>query len=149
MFIHRLKIFLFTVLAVIFSLLIGCGIKVVNLSRLSSLQGDRTFFLDSASSQGLMKKQLSLVDLSRVKGESISFFIDVNDGGRYALSEEIIKSFNAKILFIEETAGVTSYYCYTPLWQDGLLIKGQSVNLHVAVSVDRCTVGTPIIFGGF
>ena len=153
MFLYRLKNFTCAVIAIIFSLFIAISVKATNVSRLSSIEGNRTFFLDSASSQGLMKTEVTLSELGRVKGECVSFSLMGYKGGRYASNEEvaesIIKEFDAKILIIEEIAGVTSYYCYTPYWPEGILIEGQRINLHVAVSNGQCTVGTPIIFGGF
>ena len=153
MFLYRLKNFIYVAVAVVFSLLVFMAMKTANVSRLSSIQGERVFFLDSASSQGLMKEELSLVELGRVKGECVSFSLNTYEGGRYALSEDIAqaiaKEFDAKILLKEEIAGGTSYYCYTSRWQDHILIEGQIINLHVAVSNGQCSVGAPIIFGGF
>ena len=86
------------------------------------------------------------------KGKNIVTILP-DEGGRYLLSEDIASAiaeeFDAKIVLVETCAGVTSYYCYTPRWQDTILIEGQPINLHVAVSNERCAVGAPIIFGGF
>ena len=153
MFIYRLKNCICVALALVFSLFIGVSVKTANVSRLSALEGARTFFLDSASSQALMKTELILSDLNKVKGECVSFALDTYEGGRYALSDDIASAiaeeFDAKILLREACAGVTSYYCYTPRWGDTILIENQPINLHVAVSNERCAVGAPIIFGGF
>ena len=153
MFIHRLKNFICVALALIFSLLIAVSIKTANVFRLSALEGERTFFLGSASSQALIKTELILSDLSKVKGECVSFALETYEGGRYLLSDDIASAiaeeFDAKILIKEEVADVTSYYCYTPRWGDEILLAGQPINLHVAVSKTQCAVGTPIIFGGF
>ena len=153
MFIHRLKNCICVGLALVFSLFIAVSVKTANISRLSALEGERTFFLGSASSQALIKTELRLSDLNKVKGECVSFALETCEGGRYLLSEDIASAiaekFEAKILFKETCAGVTSYYCYTPRWQDTILIEGQPINLHVAVSNERCAVGAPIIFGGF
>ena len=153
MFIHRLKNCICVGLALVFSLFIAVSVKTANISRLSVLEGERTFFLGSASSQALIKTELRLSDLNKVKGECVSFALEDYEGGRYLLSEDIASAiaeeFDAKILFKETCAGVTSYYCYTPRWQDTILIEGQPINLHVAVSNERFAVGAPIIFGGF
>ena len=149
MFISRLRNFAFTLLAVLFAVVFSLGIRVNNLSRLSLFPGERTFFLDSASSQGLMKKELGISDLFRVKGECVSFSFAESDGGRDALIEEIVRQLGAEIIFEEEVNEVISYYCYTPIFLESLILQGKRINLHVAISKARCVVGTPIIFGGF
>lgn len=149
MFWFSVKKFVYLAVAVVFSLAFVIGIKAVSVSKLSEIKGERTFFLDSASSQALMKTELALSDLGRVKGECVSFSINVCEGIRYALSEEIATRYGAEIQFIEECVGVTSFYAYTARWQEFILVDGKPVNLHIAVSKEKCVVGTPIIFGGF
>ena len=156
MFFARTKNFLRISLAVICAVLFCFYIRLANLSKLSSIAGERTFFLLSPSSQGVMKSMLELQDVFRVKGESVSFYLNnkySNDGGRYATNEELLKGFlakfHAKIVFSEKVAGVISYYCYTPLWMDEVVLDGHRINLHIAFSSAQCSVGTPIIFGGF
>lgn len=150
---YRLKNFAFVSVACLFCLLMGVGVKITNFSRLSALKGERTYFLDSASSQGLMKTELALFEIGRVKGECVQFDLQSYDGGRYATNEEIVRNilekYRAKTLLIEEVDGIVSYYAYTPIWQDGLLLQGERINLHIALSKSRCVVGTPIIFGGY
>ena len=150
---YRLKNFICVSLSCLFCLLLGVGVKAANVSRLSALKGERTYFLDSASSQGLSKTELSLAELGRVKGECVQFDLQAYEGGRYATNEEIVQSilrkFQAKTRFVEEVNGTVSYYAYTPLWQDGLLLQGERVNLHIAISSSHCVVGTPVIFGGY
>ena len=150
---YRLKNFICVSLSCLFCLLLGVGVKAANVSRLSVLKGERTYFLDSASSQGLSKTELSLAELGRVKGECVQFDLQAYEGGRYATNEEIVQSilrkFQAKTRFVEEVNGTVSYYAYTPLWQDGLLLQGERVNLHIAISSSHCVVGTPVIFGGY
>ena len=153
MFVYRLKNFICVALAVIFSLFFAVGIKAAHVSRLADIEGARTYFLDSASSQGLRKTALSPMELTRVKGECVHTEISAYEGGRYATKEEIARDiaarYQAEILFIEEVGEVISYYAYTEKWQDGLYINGRKINLHVAVGKDRLVVGTPIIFDGF
>lgn len=150
---YRFKNFICVSVACLFCLLFGLGVKAANVSRLSVLKGERTYFLDSASSQGLRKTELSLAELGRVKGECVQFNLKTYEGGRYETSEKIAQSildkFQAKLLFTEEVGGIVSYYAYTPLWQDGLFLQGERVNLHIALSQTRCVVGTPVIFGGY
>lgn len=145
--IRRIKTLLTTTAALALALGIGAGVYVVNACKLRALEGERIFYLDSASSQGLRKEELSLRDFSRIKGESVRF--DLGEEDEAALVERLTEQYNATVLFTEEVSGVVSYYCYTPDWEDCLEINGQKVNLHVAVSAEECAVGTPIIFDGF
>lgn len=150
---YRLKNFICMSLSCLLCLLLGVGVKAMHVSRLSALKGERTYFLDSASSQGLRKTELAFAEFGRVKGECVCFDLEAYEGGRYATNKEIAQSilhtFQAEILFIEEVNETISYYAYTPLWQDGLFLQGERVNLHIAISSSHCAVGTPIIFGGF
>ena len=150
---YRVKNFICVALAVIFSLFFAVGVKAVSVTRLSDIEGKRTYFLDSASSQGLRKDSLSVADLTRVKGECVFTEISTYDGGRYLTNDEIARKistqYGAKILFTEEVDGVISYYAYTTRWQDGLYINGVKINLHIAVGKENLAVGTPIIFDGF
>lgn len=153
MFVYRLKNFICVALAVIFCLFFAVGVKAVSLTRLADIEGERTYFLDSASSQGLRKESLTVSDLTRVKGECVFTEISTYDGGRYLSNEEIAVEiatrYGATILFEETVDGVVSYYAYTSRWQEGLYINGRKVNLHIAIGEGRLAVGTPIIFDGF
>ena len=128
-------------------------IKVARLSRFADIEGERTYFLDSASSQGLQKSSLDWMDIARVKGECVYTEISAYAGGRYLtkdeIAEEIIKKYGAEVLFCEEVSGVLSYYAYTDAWADGVYIYGRKINLHVAVGDEYLAVGTPIVFGGY
>lgn len=115
--------------------------------KLSALDGERTFYFHSASSQGLRKKTLALCDYPFVKGESVCFSLD--EGAEEDVLKSILQTYDASVLLTEEVGDVRSYYCYTARWQDTLTIEGEAVNLHVAFGKGRCTVGTPIIFDGF
>ena len=149
----RFRNFLRTCLAVVIAL--GCCIlvKSANGARLTDITGTRTYFLDSASSQGLQKNSLSLFDLARVKGECVQTEIPAYTDGRTLTKEEIageiIQKYQAEILFSEEVDGVLSYYAYVSAWSDSVWLYGQKVNLHVAVGEACLSVGTPIIFGGY
>ena len=153
MFVYRLKKFIYVALAVIFSLFFAVGIKAVSVSRLADIKGERTYFLDSASSQGLRKTALLPNELTRVKGECVFTEISTYDGGRYLTNEEvadkITTQYGAKILFTEEIGGVVSYYAHTPQWRECVYIDGRKVNLHIALRENCLAVGTPIIFDGF
>ncbi len=128
-------------------IVIGLGVYVTSSCRLRALKGERVFYLDSDSSQGLRKTELSLRDYARITGESVRFAR--GDGEAEEIARDIAARYSAEILFSESVAGVISFYCYTSVWDNGIQINGQTVNLHVAVSETQCAVGTPIIFDGF
>lgn len=150
---YRVRRFLRICLAVVIAL--GCcvAVKSLHFNRLADMEGKRTYFLDSASSQGLQKETLSLLDITRVKGEcvqtEISAYTDNRQLSKAEIAEEITRKYQAKILFCEEVNGTLSYYAYVSAWTDSVWLYGQKVNLHVAVGETCLTVGTPIIFGGY
>ena len=76
-----------------------------------------------------------------VRGESARYEGDV--------SAELMRKFGAKLLFVEEAAGVVNYYLYSEKLPRGVRLNGREVNLHIAVGEGRTAAGTPIIFGGF
>lgn len=157
----RVKVCFYTLLAL--CICVGCFwlLRMGRVSALSSLQGERTFFLDSASSQALVKNQLSVVDVFRVKGESVRFSLSEFDGGRYQdiinidgqvcdeIAGKIGAEYAAELIFSENASGIQSYYFYSAELPYGILLNGRKVNLHVAIDGDMMSVGTPIIFGGF
>ena len=153
LFIYRLKNCIAIFLSVLVALLFCIGVRYANVSKLSALKGERAYYLDSASSQGLQKSTLSVRELFRVRGESVIVDIHEFEGGMYATNEELARAiaeqYGAKLHTIEEACGVISYYGYTPRWQEGVFVQGVFTNLHIAIGKNSCAVGTPIIFGGF
>ena len=147
-FFKALENFIKLSLALAFALVFCFCLKVVHVSRLSFLSGERAYYLDSASSQSLIKTKLTAWELFRVKGESVCFTIK-EEKENYARS--LVVRYGGEILFTEEVCGTVSYYAYIPAWGQGIGLYGKQVNLHIAVSkeTNRCIVGTPIIFGGF
>ena len=143
---RRLKEFIALTLSVLFSLSLGAWIKGANTLRLSDISGARTFYLYTASSQALMKKELSFFDLFHVRGESVEL-TGTNVDERFV--QELVFRYGGEILFLEEASGCISYYCFTPKFSGGVCVNGQRVNLHVAIGNGRGVVGSPIIFGGF
>lgn len=129
--------------------------------RLAAISGERSFYLDSASSQSLCKNTLSPWEIFRVRGESVCCAIADFDGGRYAntaqneetvaaeIAQAIAEKYGAEWIFSEEVCGVTSFYGYSERLAQGVRVNGARINLHVAVRDGRVAVGTPIIFGGF
>lgn len=152
----RLKNFISVTLATLFCFAFGLAVRTANVTRLGDIKGERTYFLNSASSQALQKNSLTLGELGKVRGECVSVIFSENEGGMYALkdggdalAQEIMAQYSASLLFTESVCGVTSYYAHTPHWSDGVMIKGVLVNLHIAVKEDGFVVGTPLIFGGY
>ena len=137
-------------LALIVCFLLGAGVKTVNTFRLSELTGTRTFYLQSKSSQALVKHELTLGDIFRIRGESVELVLESEDAKNpYAFACQIAQSYDAELVARESLGGSVSYYFYSPRWENGAMVAGQAVNLHIAVRGDRCVVGSPIIFGGF
>ncbi len=141
---YRLKRTFTVIIATLLAAFIFALVRVGNVSKLSAYAGERTYYLDSASSQSLQKAHLSGLEFLRVQGESVYI---KGEGEAYA--QKVMKEVNARVLWIEEVDGVRSHYCYTPLFGEGVVIGGQKVNLHIAVSSEGCAIGYPIIFGGY
>ena len=144
---YKLKNCICLWLALLFCLLTFVGVRAFHTSRLAFLEGERVFYLDSASSQGLRKTSLSLWDIPRVKGESVYIPLQEKDGGMYA--SNILSSLKGEVVFTEEVCGKVSYYAYAQGLGEGLWLYGRKVNLHIAVGEEVCVVGTPIIFDGY
>lgn len=143
MFFLRLKTCMKTVVAAAIALFVFLSFSAFSVCKLSAIEGEKTFFLDSASSQGVRATELSPFQLFRVKGESVCIKTDENT------LERILSLYDAKVRFTEKVSGVTSYYCYTEKWSNGIMINGVKINLHIAVGESQTFVGTPIIFGGY
>jgi hypothetical protein len=152
-FVWRLKIFIRTLLALVFSAVVLCCSCVTNICRFSAVDGERIFYLHSASSQGLRAERLTFLDIPHIRGESVRFDIATvfGDGEIDEIAARIAKEYEATILFTEEASGVKCYYGYTPQWSGGMCIAGRNINLHVVLRTDKTVgvVGSPIIFDGF
>ncbi len=61
----------------------------------------------------------------------------------------IIKKTEAKLQFIEEVNGITSYYYYSKNLANKEVVNGLKVNLQVVVGTNYIKIGSPIIYGGF
>ena len=145
--IFRIKNFLLTVFALFICAVLALGFYVKRAVRFEDLEGERAFYLDSASSQGLMQGEISFLDFPRLRGESVRFPLETKTADETL--RNIVEKYAATVLFTEEIDGTVSYYCYTAQWSDCVTVQGKKVNLHVALSTKQCVVGAPIIFGGF
>ena len=94
MFWFRLKNFISTLIALATAVVILVGIWGAHISRLSELNGERIFYLNSASSQGLRAEELRVKDFPNVKGESVRF--EIGEGAEaQTLAKEIAKKYGA------------------------------------------------------
>lgn len=62
---------------------------------------------------------------------------------------EVIKKYDAKLMFIESVDGVTSYYFYSKKLPFKEVVKNKKVNLQIAITKETITIGSPIIYGGY
>ena len=133
--------------AVVCVCLIGCMLWTSNLCKLKAIDGKRTFYLYSASSQATIVSTLHFSQIFSVKGESVRFSLDGANGADTA--ERILSLYGATLVYKEEISGTTSYYAISPRFSNHVNVGGQKINLHVSVNAQDCVVGNPIIFGGF
>ena len=130
-----------------FSLCACAFVRVGNTCVFARYAGERAFYLYSASSQAQIKNTLTLAELNGIKGESVTITQAVEE--QTAFLQQVLKEYRAQVLWEETCADVTSYYCYSPRIQNGTVIEGQTVNLHIAFGTETTMLGTPLIFGGF
>ena len=116
-------------------------------SALSGVKGERTFYLHSVSSWAEQKSALEVLDLPFVTGESVCVRCDNTE----ELLADVLQTYAAQVVFIEEAQDVYSYYCFSQLLPKKIVLNGRAVNLHIAVAKnqERVVVGYPIIFGGY
>lgn len=141
----------FLCLVATLALCLFCALtKGVYVSKFADVDGKRSFYVNSASSQAIVKSALCVKDVCRVKGESVSF-INEERIGTEELAKRFMEKYRATLVEKEDCADVVCYYAYTGEWKEYVLVAGKAVNLHIAVSKDgeRVTLGYPIIFGGF
>lgn len=94
-----------------------------------------------------------------INGKSSGSFIKgltytQNDGCYITLNSEeecknFLKSLKLKAVYFEEVKGVKNYYYYTNKLLKKEVVKGKSVNIHLAVSKDKISLGYPLIYGGY
>ncbi len=78
-----------------------------------------------------------------VKGESVKLSAD-----GFSLNE-LLSDFNATVRFIEQTPDCECYYAYSPKIKYKKTVKGQVINLQIAIAKEQVTIGSPLIFGSF
>ena len=121
---------------------------VSNVSALQALSGERTFYLYNASSQAVMKNQLTLADVFALQGESVCITLPKDiDGEGYARG--IAKALDIEIIFTETIGETISFYGFSPRFLTSIQLYGKAVNAHLVVGNGVLIVGTPIVFGGY
>lgn len=137
-------------IAALFSLVLLLGVGVGNSVKLSELEGRKTYYLYSASSQAVIKSSIGLGDMPFLKGECVEVDgVFRSKAEENAFVDKVLARYGAVVCFVEKVQGVVSYYAYSPELYAGVRLKGDEVNLHIAVSEGRAVVGSPIIFGGY
>ena len=127
-------------------LAVACSVFLFVLLRAPAFEKGEsyTFYMGANSSALAISSDFPAFDklrLGEVKGESVQYA-----GNRL---DELKTKYRAKLLFTEEACGIINYYFYSPVLKSGVLLNGQPVNLHIAVSAEKTVAGTPLIFGGF
>ncbi len=78
-----------------------------------------------------------------IKGESCT----VKD--KTLTAEDIFNEYNATLVFTETVANTVNYYGYSNEIKYRKTLGDKIVNIHISVSENGVTVGSPIIFGSF
>ena len=148
MFFCRCKVFFNVLLACSFFIVTAFVVRSATVCKFADIQGERTFYLRSASSNAWTKSELGFFDCFRVQGESVCFVAKKNTQDEM---QKLFDFYGATLVLKEENADVVSYYGYTKKWREKVEIGGACINLHVAVQKNGgvISVGSPIIFGGF
>lgn len=102
-------------------------------------------YLVSSSSTAVMVKT-DCVDYgfyTDIKGESCRVNVD------NVTVEDILKKFDARVVFTETTEECVNYYAYSDNIKYRKTLNGKIINLHVSLSDSSITIGSPMIFGSF
>ncbi|MBQ2701636.1 MAG: YwmB family TATA-box binding protein [Clostridia bacterium] len=146
MFFYRLKNFIRVLAAAVATFICFAAVGLASVCKLSDHGGERTFYLDSPSSQGLRKTELGFSELFRIKGETVRFKTEKSEE---EFLKETLAKYQASVCFTERTDEILSYYCYSKRLGSGIVLNGQTVNLHIAWKEGEAVLGTPIIFDGY
>lgn len=99
-------------------------------------------FLICCSTQNA-NKIFSNLDKSKICGESVCF-----ENQNFNL-KKLLHTFQAKVVKTESTENIYIVYAFSPKFFDYVLIDGKKVNLQIAQSKQKITIGTPLILGSF
>lgn len=97
----------------------------------------------SSNAQIVSVNRWEYVFLSGIKGESIKL-----EKERFDL-EKFIYDSRAQIVMEEDLIGVKNIYAFSNNIKYVKTIRGIKVNIHIAISPEQVTIGSPIIFGSF
>lgn len=78
-------------------------------------------------------------------GDGVSKSFNVN----YDYQNEIILKYGAKLVKTDATGGVINLYFYSYKLPKSVYIASEKINVHVAISNEKLTVGYPIIYSGY
>ncbi len=131
---------------IVSSLIVLCGAVMVSTTPVFSDYGDRfEVYLNSSSSlaKAVSVSGKQLIFLKNVEGESVKV------SAKGFNLDELFKEFDATVKFTEQAEQVVIYYTYSPKIKYRKKVKGERVNLQVAVGREQITLGAPLIFGSF
>ncbi len=132
-------------LALFFCAFLKDGFSV---SSLENAALTKSYYLYSASSVAKETHSLQALELPFVEGESVSIIFESEEEAReYAAG--LIEKTGAYLQKAEYVEEVESYYLFSRKMGKTVAVSGFPVNLHVAISGKRVSVGSPIIFGGY
>lgn len=105
-------------------------------------QGEKTYYLYNHSSTASIVKEKSFLGINTVGESTVILNENFNLAG-------FLVGNNARKVFTEELNELTVYYCYSPKIKRYKVIKGQKINLQIAVRKSVVTVGSPLIYGSY
>ncbi len=117
-------------------------------SLIFNVEGDYTFYLNSASSNAQIitvpfddAKEMKK-NLKNVCGESVTTT-------RMSEIEKEIQRLNAQLLFSEKVDNIIINYYYSDKISAYKTVNGYKINLQTAINDNVITIGSPLIFGSF
>lgn len=73
--------------------------------------------------------------------------LDIEGDENTALS--VIKNLSGRLLWSEKCGDIKIYYAYSPRLCEPIRIHDKEINLMVAVSENKVSVGTPLLYGSY
>lgn len=148
-FFFAVRNFFKTFFAVLLSIILFLFVAILTTTAFP-FEGQKEYYLSSASSQSLIKSEISLTDLLLLRGESVRFTVEYEtEKAKQTYLNDILTKYKAKVLKVENYEDGISYYCYSAKLKRGVNLDGVTINLHVVIKEDGITLGTPLIFGGY
>lgn len=135
-----LKKMYFSLLAIF---LTGCLFLLSSPSAFYLFNKKSTVFVGSSSSECILIESFRQQIINGKKGESVKITTQ-----EFNL-EQIIKYFDAQLILKEQVGGIVNYYFYSKKLRYKERIYGKTVNLHIAVTNQGVTLGTPLIYGWY